>query len=200
MDQISETSSTLQASKWATRRLFNVDEYYRMAQAGVFAENARIELIEGEILEMASVGGRHIGAIMALTELWILAAAGRFRVSIKNPLRLNDWSEPEPDVVLLRHRPDKYRSGDQPSARDAVLVVEVADSSLQYDMRVKLPLYARHGIAEYWIVDLEAATITVCRSPTHDGYDDIETYKENEQIEPLALPGFLIGVADVVTN
>jgi Uma2 family endonuclease len=200
MDQIAEATSIVQASKWATRKLFNVGEFYRMAEAGVFSKKARLELIEGEILEMAAIGIRHVGAVMALNEIFFPAVAGRFKISTQMPLRLDDRSEPEPDFVLLRHRPDKYRAGGPPCASDAVLVVELADSSLQYDTHVKLPLYARHGIGEYWIVDVDAHSITVCRSPTHDGYDDKKIYKENEQIAPLALPGVLVQVADVVTN
>ncbi len=200
MDDVGVASSILRSSGWAQRKLFDVTEYYRMAEAGVFSGHPRVELIEGEILEMAAIGGRHIGAVMALTELFVRAAAGRFKVCVKNSLRLDDRSEPEPDVVLLRPRADRYRIGQPPMAADAVLVVEVAGSSLEYDKRVKMPLYARHGIAESWLVDVDAASVTVYRLPTHDGYADTKTYKEAEIIEPLALPGVSILVADVVTN
>jgi Uma2 family endonuclease len=184
----------------APGKRYDVAQYYRMARDGAFSNHPRVELIEGEIVEMASIGGRHIGTVMALTQMFVLAAAGHFQVSIQNPLRLDDHSEPEPDVVLARPRADKYRSDEPPYAADAALVIEVADSSLPYDKRVKMPLYARHGIAEFWLVDLDAASITVYRSPAQDGYTDIKTYAGTQQIEPLALPGILISVADVVTN
>ncbi len=102
--------------------------------------------------------------------------------------------------MLLRLPEDRTRTNEPPRAADAALVVEVAHTFLQYDTRVKMPLYARYGIPESWLVDVDAASITVYRSPTHDGYEDIQTYKETERIESLALPGVLIEVADIVTN
>jgi Uma2 family endonuclease len=149
---------------------------------------------------MAPIGGLHIRAVMALTHIFVLAAGARFWVSIQSPLRLDDSSEPEPDLVLLRLPVDRTRTKEPPRAADAALVVEVANTSLQYDKQVKMPLYARHGIPEFWIVDVDAESITVYRSPTHDGYEDSKTYKGTEKIEPLALPGVLIEVADIVTN
>jgi Uma2 family endonuclease len=200
MDDIRDTFAILRTENWARGARYDVAEYYRMASAGAFAEHPRVELIEGEIVEMAPIGGRHIGTVMALTQLFVVAAADRFKVSIQNPLRLDDYSEPEPDFVLLRPCADKYRSDEPPFASDAVLVIEVADSSLPYDQRVKMPLYAAHRVTEFWLVDLQEASITICRSPTQDGYADIKTYRGNEQIEPLALPGVLINVADLLAN
>jgi Uma2 family endonuclease len=181
-------------------KLIDVAEYYRMAEAGMFSAHPRVELIEGEIVEMASIGIGHIGAVMALTELLVPPALGRVRVSIQNPLRLDNLSEPEPDVVLLRKREDRYLTGQHPLATDALLVIEVADSSLEYDKRVKMPLYARSGIAEFWLVDVDAASITVCQHPAQDRYTDIKIYKGTDRVEPLALPGASIQVSDIVTT
>ncbi len=200
MDDIGQTASILRNLNGPHRKLFDVTEFYRMAEAGVFSRHPRVELIKGEIIEMAPIGGLHIRAVMALTHIFVLAAGARFWVSIQSPLRLDDSSEPEPDLVLLRLPVDRTRTKEPPRAADAALVVEVANTSLQYDKQVKMPLYARHGIPEFWIVDVDAESITVYRSPTHDGYEDSKTYKGTEKIEPLALPGVLIEVADIVTN
>ena len=167
------------------KRLFNVDEYYAMAQAGILGEDDRVELIQGEIVVMSPVGSRHAGCVKALAALLFGAAGQRAVISVQDPLRLEESTEPEPDLAVLAWRADSYR-GRHPEPRDTYLVVEVADSSLDLDREVKLPLYARHGVPEVWAVDLRANCIERYRSPGTDGYDESSTCSGGDR---LAVPG-----------
>jgi Uma2 family endonuclease len=188
------------APSWAARKIFDVTDYHRMASAGVFAETGRYELIEGEIIEMAAIGGPHIWAVIALHRLLFLAAADRFVISVQNSLRLGNLSEPEPDIAVLRPRGSRNDIDTPPSIADVALVVEVADTSLQYDRAVKGPLYAGYGVPEYWIVDLTAAAIEVHRNLENGAYASIARLGLSEHVEPACLPGTRILVADVISR
>ena len=138
-----------------TRHRLSVADYYRMGEAGVFAPDARVELIEGEVIDMAPIGSRHGSAVKRLVSLLTSTLGSRVILAVQDPLRLSDLSEPEPDLMLLKPRDDFYADA-HPSAADVLLLIEVADTSARYDREIKLPLYARHGVPEVWIVDLEA--------------------------------------------
>lgn len=140
-----------------------------MAEVGLLAPEARVELIEGEILDTAPIGNRHAGVVDQLAELMMAATGQRAQVRIQNPLRLAQSSEPVPDLVLLKRRPDKYK-GAHPGPADTLLIIEVSESSLQFDLKKKLPLYARHGIPEVWIVELAARRIHFFHSPHDAGF------------------------------
>ena len=187
----------LAAHPWITRRKLDVAEYHRMAVAGILHEDDRVELIEGELVEMAPIGSPHSGTVNSLNRLLVRAAGDRAVVSVQNPVRLGDHSEPEPDFTLLRPRTDDYRLR-TPEAADVLLLIEVADSSLRYDRTVKLPLYARHGVAEVWIVDLERRTVEVYREPAGDSYGAVSREEAGAVLEPALLPGVAIPVADVL--
>ena len=166
-------------------RLFTVDEYYAMAQAGILGEDDRVELIAGEIVVMSPIGSRHAGCLNRLNELLVPSARRRAIVAPQNPLRLNDSSEPQPDIALLRWRNDGYASR-HPGPQDTLLVIELADSSLDFDRGAKLALYARNGIAEVWVVNLRANSVEVYRSPGPDGYAESSTHSGSDR---LAVPG-----------
>jgi Uma2 family endonuclease len=187
----------LAAHPWITRRKLDVAEYHRMAAAGILHEDDRVELIEGELVEMAPIGSPHSGTVNSLTRLLVRAAGDRAVVSVQNPVRLGDHSEPEPDFTLLRPRVDDYRLR-TPVAADVLLLIEVADSSLRYDRTVKLPLYARHGIPEVWIVDVEHRSIEVHREPAGDGYATVSREGPGAVLEPVLLPGVVVPAADVL--
>jgi Uma2 family endonuclease len=148
-----------------------VDEYYRMAETGVLRADARVELIEGEIIDMAPIGSRHASLVSALAEQLIGAAGAAAVVWIQSPVRLGARSEPQPDLALLKRRPDRYAS-DHPTAADVLLVVEVSESTLAYDRDVKADLYARHGIPELWIVDAAERRLEIFRDPRDGRYAD----------------------------
>ena len=172
------------------RRRFMVDEYHGMAEAGILHEDEPVELIEGELIQMAAVGSRHMACVMILGEWFTPRLAGRARVSIRNPVRLSSGSEPEPDVAILRPRPDRYRTA-LPRPEDVLLVIEVSDTTLRYDRDVKLPLYAAAGIPEAWIVDLEGRRILVYRAPAGAAYDDTATVEQGT-VSPAAFPDIVI--------
>ncbi|GIV98280.1 MAG: hypothetical protein KatS3mg057_2937 [Herpetosiphonaceae bacterium] len=137
-----------------TRRIFTVTEYERMVEAGILAEDDRVELLEGEILTMSPVGSRHVATVNRLNALLNRLVGAQCIVSVQNPIRLSQHSEPEPDIALLRSRADYY-AHQLASPTDILLIIEVADTSLDYDRQVKIPLYAQAGIPEVWIVDLD---------------------------------------------
>ena len=154
------------------KRHFTIEEYYRIAAAGVLREDDRVELIEGEILQLNPIGPLHAGTVNHLVGL-LARAVGRLAVvSVQNPLHTDVFGEPQPDLMLLRFRDDDYY-GKTPTSDDVLLLVEVADSSLRVDRSVKLPLYAKHGIPEVWIVNLVDKLVEVCRDPGPDGYRSV---------------------------
>jgi Uma2 family endonuclease len=162
------------------------EEFQEMVEAGVFAEDDRLELIRGEIVEMTPIGDRHSLCVMLTGDL-LADLRPRGIVSSQNPVRLpGQESIPQPDVVLLRRRPD-FRSR-PPHAADVLLVVEVSDTSLAYDRDVKIPLYADAGILETWLADLSSDTIFAYRRPSPHGYQEVREYRRGDWISPVAFP------------
>ena len=151
------------------RHLLTVHEYYRMAEVGLLAPDARVELIEGEIIDMPPPGPPHAGILTRLHDRLFVGVQGRATVREQHPLRLDDFSEPEPDLALVHRRSDDYMSS-HPTPPDVLLVVEVSQSSLRFDRKRKLPLYARHGIPEYWIVDVVKPLLHVFHTPQGGRY------------------------------
>ena len=179
------------------KRRFTVDEYYRMARAGILGEDDRVELIEGGIVEMTPIGARHAECVSRLTELFFHTFGDVARVSPQNPIRLGEHSEPQPDVALLR--PRSYASG-HPTPEDVLLLVEVAESSAEPYRRVKVPLYGRSGIPEVWLVDLEQETITTYHDPTPEGYRTARVARSGEDLASVAFPDRAIAVASVLSS
>lgn len=168
--------------------------YHRMAEAGVLPPDARTELIEGEILDMAPIGSRHASVVNRLNRLFMSAVGERAIVQVQGPVRLGELSEPEPDLALLKPRADYYRDA-LPGAGDVLLLVEVADTTQRLDRRVKVPLYARYGIPEVWVIDLENSLVHFHRQPGAGTYADI-CATERPGVTPLAaLPGVSIDLS-----
>ena len=165
------------------QRRFTVDEYYAMACAGILTEDDRIELIDGFIIAMSLVGDPHVDCINNLTRLFVLRTDPKAIVSVQNPVRLNDYSEPEPDVVLIR----PGRAG-KPGAEDVLLLVEVSDTTLDFDREIKRPRYAAAGIPEVWIVDLQGERVEVYREPGPEGYAEEASFERREELTVEALP------------
>jgi Uma2 family endonuclease len=181
----------------AVRHRFSVEDFYRMAEAGIFTEDDRVELIEGEVVEMPPIGPLHAGTVNILAGLLSRAVAERAVVAVQNPVRLEPDSEPLPDLAVLKYRPDGY-SRSHPGPDDVLLVIEVADTTVAYDRGVKLPLYGRSGIREAWLVDLAAGKVEVYREPSPDGYRLIRISAPGESLSPLALPDISIDLGDVL--
>src|SRR5215831_302152 len=146
------------------KKLFTVDDYHQMADAGILGPEDRVELIEGEIVQMAPIGYRHIACVNRANELLILALANKAIVSPQNAVRLTQWTEPQPDIVVFKLTPDFYETR-MPTAADALLVIEISDSSFKYDSNVKRPHYASAGVPEFWIEDLKNDLLLVFRDP-----------------------------------
>ena len=173
------------------RHRVTVDEYYRMAEAGVLAPDARVELIEGEIVDMAPMKSLHAATVGRLMRLLVRAVGERALATCQTPLRLSDRSEPEPDLIVLKPRVDEYLEA-HPTAADVLLLIEVSETTLNYDRGIKVPLYARHSVAEVWIIDLENRLVPFFRHPSGEAYTDI-TATETPRPTPIgALPGVAI--------
>lgn len=176
---------------------FNVAEYYRMAETGVLPSDAKVELLDGRILDMSPIGPFHGGIVKRLSRLLTLEAKGRWIVSNQDPVRLDEHSEPEPDVMLLKPVPDDYTSR-HPRAEDVLLLIEVSDTTLDYDLQDKLPAYGRAGIAELWIVNLKHGTIEVYREPHFTGYGLRAVLSASDQAVPQAFPDVTIQVGELL--
>lgn len=174
-----------------TRRRFTVTEYERMAAAGVLTEDDRVELIDGEIVMMAPIGSRHAGTVMLLTSLWTSRLGERVIVSVQNPVELDGHSEPQPDIALLRPRADFYRNA-HPRPDDVLLLIEVADPSVEADRRVKIPLYARAGIRESGLVDLVADRLDTYRRPAAGSYQDVRLFGRGQTVSAQAFPDLVL--------
>jgi Uma2 family endonuclease len=182
---------------WIARRKLDVIEYERMGAAGILHEDDRVELIEGELIAMAPIGERHAGTSMSLTMRLVRAVDDRAIVSVGNPVRLDMHNEPQPDFALLRPKPGGYLGG-KPRPEDVLLLIELSDSTLRFDRTVKLPLYGGHGIREYWILNLAQRVAEVCRGPHPDGYARVEVLGPDSVLEPEALPGLRLPVAELI--
>lgn len=176
------------AENLPTRHRLTVGDYYRMGEAGILSPDARVELIEGEIIDMAPIGSRHAGTVERIAAALRQAIGARAMVRTQQPVSLDERSEPEPDVTVVRPRDDYYTSA-HPRPDDVLLIVEVAEASLAYDREIKVPLYARHGIGEAWIVDLVAGRVVRCSRPRDNAYTQTETLKLDRPIELDALDG-----------
>jgi Uma2 family endonuclease len=176
---------------------FTVDDYRRLAEVGILTEDDRVELLDGEIVRMSPIGDRHMAAVNRCNRVFSRAAGERVLVSVQNPVDLDPYNEPQPDVALLRPRDDDYARG-KPGPPDLLLVVEVADTSLAYDRQTKLPRYAATGVREAWLLDLEADALEVHREPRPDGYALIRRYRRGERVRVAALPDVEMAVDDLL--
>jgi len=182
---------------WPRRHRITVDEYHRMAAVGLIAPDARVELVDGEIIDMAPIGNEHNGVVDQLNRLCVYAAGDEAIVRVQGSVQLGRMSEPEPDLVLLRPRADFYRS--EPAAgADMLLVIEVSDSSLRYDREVKVPLYARHGVPESWILDLQNDRLLVCGELSAGEYQRQTAVARPGRMSVAALPGLTVDLSEVL--
>jgi Uma2 family endonuclease len=182
---------------WPQRHRITVDEYYRMAEIGLLAPNAHVELIEGEIIDMAPIGPEHASVVDQLTRLLVRGVGESAIVRIQGSVRLSQVTEPEPDVAVLLPRADFYRHR-HPSGAEIPLLVEVSDSSLRYDRDIKVPLYARYGVAEVWIVDLKNRRL-LAYSGLSDGQYRATTSTQHPSVVALAaLPELRVDLSNLL--
>lgn len=176
----------------ATRHhLLSVSDYYRMAEVNILTENDHVELINGELFDMAPIGSFHAGLVTRLSRLLIKKLGDMAIVTVQNPLYLAEFSAPEPDIAVLKPRTDDYMQS-LPTAQDVLLLIEVADTSLQYDRSVKLPLYAKHKIPEVWLIDAKEKRLDIYQQPDNDYYCLHLRPKANEAIQPLLVASISI--------
>jgi Uma2 family endonuclease len=168
-----------------------------MGKAGILHEDDRVELIEGELIEMAAIGSYHFTTVNKLNRGFSAQAANAFIVSVQNPVRLSRYSEPQPDVVLLRPRSDEYADG-LPGPEDVLLIVEVSDSTVATDRRVKLPLYAAAGIPEAWLVNIPRRSVEVHREPLDRRYQQVTVFRKGSRVSLLLLPDISVAVEDIL--
>jgi Uma2 family endonuclease len=169
------------------RRRFTADEYQQMARAGILREGDPFELIDGEVVRKMTIGPRHVAVVTRLTRHFILSCRDAAIVHCQGPVSLDLFNEPEPDLALLRRRPDYYRSA-HPGPADILLVVEVAQTSIDYDRTVKAELYARLGVVEYWLVDLNVDVVTRYTEPADGQYRRVEPMPVGATFAPRLLP------------
>lgn len=178
------------------RHHLTVDDYFRMAEVGILGPDDRVELIEGEIIDMSPIGPPHAGTVTQLRDLLQRAVAERAIVYEQNPAVLGRYSAPQPDLVLLVPRTDYYKSR-HPRPSDMLLLVEVADSSLRYDRNVKAGLYARHAISEYWLIDVRGKRLIRHRAPQGEAYARVDEPDLGRALEIGALPGIALELAQL---
>jgi len=179
-----------------TRTRITTDRYQMMVATGVLTKYDRIELIEGDMLDMAPIGTKHSAIASRLNELLILAVARSATVVVGGPVNLGEFSEPQPDLMLLKRRADFY-GGKIPESADVLLLIEVSDSSLAFDQSVKLNLYARYGVSEYWVVDVDGRRIVTYREPTVKGYVRKDEFSAADIVTPQAFPHVKIPAGDL---
>ena len=176
---------------------YTAEEYQVMGESGILTRDDRVELIDGEIVLMPPIGSSHQETVDAFNELFVTRFSALARVRVQGPVRVSERAEPEPDVMLLRRRPEPYRSA-HPGPSDALLVVEVSDTTLRYDRNTKVPYYAHHGIAEVWLVNLREDVIEVYREPSGGAYLQVTQARRGETLAPLAFPDSALEVEELL--
>ena len=180
------------------RHKLDVHDYERMVLVGILGERDRVELIRGEVLDMAPIGQGHEGTVNAMTQALVLACQGKAIVSVQNSIRLDRWSVPQPDFAVFRYRADFYLEGRRPSPADVLLLIEVSDSSVRYDRDVKLPLYAAAGIPEYWIMDLQRRVVGAYKQPDGNRYAVEAEFRGGDEVPLFAAPDIVVALPAVL--
>jgi Uma2 family endonuclease len=170
-----------------SKKLFTVHDYYRMVAAGILREKDRVELIRGEVVAMSPIGPAHNGAVLRASNALFSIVANRAIVSVQGAIRLDEYDEPQPDIVLLRHKDDFYTTA-HAGPSDVFLIVEIADSSLSYDRSVKADLYAETGIIEYWVADIPNNCVWTYSDPQDKSYRIVQKFHRGETRTPRLLP------------
>ena len=178
-------------------RVFTVGEYYRMAEANILTEEDRVELIAGQIVAMSPIGSRHAACVKRLNLLLGKMIGDSMLLGVQDPIALDAYSEPEPDLVLLRPRADFYSTA-HPAAGDVLLAIEVADTSASYDREVKVPLYAQAGLPEVWLIDLQEGRIEVFARPQGNAYQQRTQVAANDAFTSPTVAGLTLAAADLL--
>ena len=178
------------------RHQFTVKQFHQMAESGILPENERVELIRGEMIDMSPIGRRHAGCVNILVNLLIQLLGKRIILAPQNPVELNETSEPQPDIALLKPRPDFYRNS-HPQPEDIFLLIEVADTTVKYDREMKIPLYAEANIPEVWLVDVNQEIIEVYRNSLEGIYQDVQKLTKNQILSTLAFPDVSIHLSEL---
>jgi Uma2 family endonuclease len=176
---------------------FTVDDYQRLGQCGILHEDSRVELIDGQVVPMSPIGERHAGRVNYLTETLVRLVGTDGIVTVQNPVTLDRRSQPQPDLAIVRRRPEFFGTA-TPTPADTLLVIEVADSSVEYDREIKIPLYARTDIPEVWLCDLPGDRVEIYRDPHPGGYAGVRTARRGDTVEALHLPGVTLTVENVL--
>lgn len=184
-------------SRQLAKHWISVDEYERMGRAGVFTPDERLELFEGEIYEMTPIGSPHAACVKFLNTLLNRLFSGRMLVGVQDPIRLDDFSEPQLDITLLRWRDDFYKNS-HPTPADVLLVIEVADSTVESDRSYKMPLYAKAGITEVWLVNLPDETIELYAEPIDGIYQLSKTFERDAKLQAHTLADLRVNAADIL--
>ncbi|MBA2377934.1 MAG: Uma2 family endonuclease [Actinomycetota bacterium] len=191
---------TIERTQTVKKHRFTVEEFRMMGEAGIFGEESRVELIDGEVIEMSPPGWRHVWYVKQLNRMLTRFAEDRrsrhgdgYEVSVQDPLVMDEHGQPQPDLMLMKGVPP----GRLPNTGDALIVIEVSDTSLAYDRKTKLPRYAAAGVPEVWIYDIEAETIEVHSTPTPDGYRKTLRYGRTDHLESTTIPGLAFDTNDI---
>jgi Uma2 family endonuclease len=185
------------STETVTRKLFTVDEYHRMCDAGILPEEKRFELIRGEIIEMPNPQPPHSGRVNRLNHLFMSRLHDSVIVSVQNPSSIDDMSEPVPDVSLLKPRSDFYTER-HPLPEDVLLVIEISHTTFRFDSKVKAPLYAEAGMREYWILNIQKNSVEVHSEPVDGKYLRHEVFKHGQTISPQAFPGISFSIEEIL--
>lgn len=180
------------------RHRWTVAEYHRMAEVGLLHEDSRVELIDGEIVEMAPIGSPHGGNVNRFIRLFSKVVGDKAIVAAQNPVVLSGYAEPQPDISILRWRADDYEQSN-PHPEDVLLLIEVADSTLRYDRDVKIPLYAKNGIPEVWLLDIQQKQLEIYREPINGEYRQRDC-RQTGKIAPILCPDAVIDLAELFPN
>ena len=175
---------------------FNVEEYHRLTESNILHEDDRVELVEGRIVDMTPIGSKHAACVSRLNRIFTMKLQTSAIVQVQNPIQLLDQSEPQPDIVVLKNRDDFYAER-LPNADDILLVIEVADSSLEYDRETKLPLYAKANIPEVWLINLIENIVEIYSAPSLEGYNVITKHRHNQAIVPENFPDIKVVVSEI---
>ncbi|WGV24634.1 Uma2 family endonuclease [Halotia branconii] len=178
------------------RRKFTVEQYQKMIESGILTEDDRVELIRGEIIEMSPIGTKHAACVNRMINLLVQLLGKRVIVAAQNPVALNDNSQPQPDVALLKPRDDFYATA-HPQPQDIFLLIEVADSTIEYDREEKIPLYAQANIIEVWLVDINEEIVEVYQQPTAAGYQLMQKFASSQTLSLPAFPDVNITVNEI---